>query len=148
KTFPADSGFEASYKFMIAAQVPEELSIVIERPDLYTITCNGEPVSAAKGHWWLDRAFGRINLSKAARQGENVVTLKASPFTVYHELEPAYLLGDFTLRSGEKGFVILPSEPLKLGRWDDQGRPFDAAGVSYTHKFNVPAPVGRYRVHL
>ena len=46
KTFPPGSGFTASYKFTIEGAVPKNLAIVIERPDLYTITCNGQPVKA------------------------------------------------------------------------------------------------------
>lgn len=141
KTFPPGSGFEASYKFTIEGSVPKNLAIVIERPDLYTITCNGrslpvpaftpaklwhpqganssEPAIALKPSpefkdWWLDRAFGKIPLASAARTGENVVTIKASPFTIYHELEPAYVLGDFTLKAVNRGFVITPDQPLRL----------------------------------
>lgn len=134
KTFPASSGFEASYKFTIEGAVPANLAIVIERPDLYTITCNGQPISAAVkssktrapsryagvqidefADWWLDRAFGRLELASVARTGENVVTIKAAPFTMFHELEPAYVLGNFTLKAAAAGFVIAPEEPLKLG---------------------------------
>ena len=114
RTFPSDSGFTASYKFTIEGAVPQNLAIVIERPDLYTITCNGRTVSARKGDWWLDRAFGKIDIARAARTGENTVTVKARPFTIYHELEPAYVLGDFTLKSAEKGFVIAPDAPLDI----------------------------------
>ena len=77
KTFPAGSGFTASYKFTIESAVPKNLAIVIERPDLYTITCNGQPVKAKRNDWWLDKAFGRIDIASAARTGENVVTIKA-----------------------------------------------------------------------
>ncbi len=115
KTFPADSGFSASYKFTIESAVPKNLAIVIERPDLYTITCNGQPVKANRNDWWLDKAFGRIDIASAARTGENVVTIKASPFTMYHELEPAYVLGDFALKPADKGFVITPDQGLALG---------------------------------
>jgi hypothetical protein len=59
--------------------VPKNLAIVIERTDLYTITCNGKPVSAKPGDWWLDKAFGRIDIAKAAKIGQNVVTIKAHP---------------------------------------------------------------------
>ncbi len=148
KKFPAGSGFEASYKFAIAEKVPANLAIVIERPDLYSITCNGKPVSAKKGDWWLDKAFGRIAIAQAARVGENVVTIKCSPFTIFHELEPAYVLGDFALKAAEKGFVIAPDQPLKLGHWNEQGQPFYSAGVSYRAKFDVASPVGRYAVSL
>jgi hypothetical protein len=128
RTFPANSGFTASYKFTIEGAVPKNLAIVIERPDLYTIACNGRPVSAAVTkrirdsadsspefkEWWLDKAFGKIAIASAARAGENTVTLTAKPFTIYHELEPAYVLGDFTLNSSNKGFVIAPDQPLRL----------------------------------
>jgi hypothetical protein len=33
---------------------------------------------------------------------------------MYHELEPAYVLGDFTLKPAAKGFVIAPAAPLRL----------------------------------
>jgi hypothetical protein len=114
KTFPADSGFTASYKFMIEKAVPQNLAIVIERTDLYTITCNGKPVSAKPGDWWLDKSFGKIDIAKVAKVGENVVTIKAQPFTIYHELEPAYVLGDFTLKPADRGFVIVPDKPLEI----------------------------------
>lgn len=138
KKFAPNSGFSASYKFTIASAVPKNLAIVIERPDLYTITCNGKPVAAevtrrtlssaenssppphVGGYsvefkdWWLDKAFGKISIASAARVGENIVTIKASPFTIYHELEPAYVLGDFTLKPVDRGFVIAPEQPLAL----------------------------------
>lgn len=114
RTFPADSGFAASYRFTIEEAVPANLAIVVERTDLYTITCNGRPVSAKPGDWWLDKAFGRIDIARVAKVGENVVTIEARPFTIYHELEPAYVLGDFTLESTDRGFVIAPDKPLSI----------------------------------
>ncbi len=148
KKLTGNPGFEASYKFTIAESVPANLAIVIERPDLYAITCNGKPVSAKRGDWWLDKVFGRIALAKVARVGENVVTIKAAPFTIFHELEPAYVLGDFALRPSERGFVIAPDQPLKLGRWNEQGQPFYSAGVSYRSQFDVASRDGRFVVAL
>ncbi|MGB9626955.1 MAG: hypothetical protein ACPMAQ_19040, partial [Phycisphaerae bacterium] len=142
KKFPADSGVEATYRFRIEGTVPADLAIVIERPDLYTITCNGKSISARKDDWWLDRQFGRIDIASAARVGENLVTIKASPFTVYHELESAYVLGDFALRATDRGFVIVPDPGLKLGKWNEQGHPFYAQGVTYTETFDLaPASI-------
>jgi len=148
KTFAKDSGFTATYRFSIEGGVPRNLAVVIERPDLYTITCNGKPVAAKAGRWWLDRAFGRIDIVSAARVGENTVTLKASPFTIYHELESAYVLGDFSLRAADKGFVIVPDQPLVLGPWNQQGQTFYATGVAYRQTFKVARPRGRYVVAL
>jgi hypothetical protein len=148
RTFPANSGFEASYRFTIAGPVPADLAIVIESAELYAITCNGQPVAAKPGDWWLDQAFARIALAGAARSGENVVTIKAAPLTMRHELEPAYLLGSFALQPAEKGFVVTPDQPLRAGRWNEQGCPFYAQGVAYRMSFNVASPMGRYAVGL
>jgi hypothetical protein len=160
KTFPPGSGFTASYKFSIESAVPKDLAIVIERPDLYTITCNGHTVKAKRNDWWLDKAFGRIGIASSARAGENIVTIKASPFTMYHELEPAYVLGDFALKPAEKGFVIAPARPLGLVGgsqatnssgcmgWNLQGHPFYAAGVSYRERFDVTKADRRFLVTL
>lgn len=113
--FPADSGFTAYYKFTIEKQVPPDLTFVLERPDLYSITCNDKPVLATPGEWWLDKAFGRIPIASTAQTGENVLRIKASPFTMFHELEPGYLLGAFAANPAAKGFVVAPEEPLELG---------------------------------
>jgi hypothetical protein len=148
KKFPANSGFEATYRFSIKKKVPKPLYIVIERPDLYEISCNQKPVGASEGLWWLDKAFGKIDISSAAKAGENAVTIKAEPMTVWHELESAYVLGKFALKAADSGFVIVPDKGLKLGRWDEQGHPFYAGGVSYTQSFNIGEAAGRYYVHI
>ncbi|NMC19347.1 MAG: hypothetical protein GYA33_02905, partial [Thermogutta sp.] len=111
RRFPADSGFTLGYRFTIREQVPNSLWIVVERGDLYRIACNGQPLTVSKD-WWLDRAFHRIDISQAAKLGENVVTLTASPMTMWHEPASAYLLGDFSLVPVAKGFEVVPSQPL------------------------------------
>ena len=149
KTFPPDSGFEATYRFKIKDKVPSSLLVVIERPDLYKITCNGKPVTAVEGQWWLDKAFGKIDISSAAQVGENAITINASPFTIYHELESAYILGDFSLRADESGFVIQPDQVMNAKQaWNQQGMPFYSAGVSYAQTFVVDKPIGSYYVCL
>jgi hypothetical protein len=148
KKFPPESGFEATYHFTIRDRLPAPLYLVVERPDLYSITCNGKPVLALKDSWWLDKAFGKLDITAAAQAGENLVTLKASPFTVYHELEPVYILGNFRLEPLEKGFAIAPEQPLKPGAWNEQGLPFYSAGVSYVQAFQQARPSGQYRISL
>lgn len=148
KTFAADSGFEVSYRFAIEGDVPKDLSIVIERSDLYDITCNGKPVSAQPGQWWLDRAFGKIDIAGVAVTGENVVTLKAAAFSMFHEIASAYVLGDFRLKPAEKGFTIVPSNPLALGPWKDQGMPLYGHLITYVMRFPVDDANGKFRVTL
>ena len=148
KKFPADSGFRARYRFKIDQRVPDRLEVVIERPDLYEIACNGQPVRARPGQWWLDRAFGRIDLANTAKVGWNEVELKASPMTVFHEVEPVYVLGDFALEAIDSGYAIVPARPVGLGPWNEQGLPFYAEGVAYSQRFEISQPAGRYVVRL
>jgi len=146
--FPPDSGFEAAYQFKIEDTVPKPLYIVIERPDLYTITCNGKSLQPDVSSWWLDKAFGKLDITSTAKIGDNVVTITAAPMTIYHELESAYLLGSFNLKNAESGFVVTPQAPLNLGPWNKQGSPFYAAGASYTQDFDLKQLSGRYYVKL
>ena len=153
KTFPAESGFEASYRFTIEDKIPDQLWMVIERADLYSLTCNDQTVSPIPGEWWLDKAFGKIDISKTARKGENIFTIKASPMTIYHELESAYVLGHFSLKAVDKGFTIVETKPITLTQaedqgWDKQGYPFYAAGVTYTETFDVAKTEGQFKVRL
>ncbi len=150
KRFPEESGFTASYRFTIEGVVPANLAIVIERPDLYTITCNGKAVVAPAGQWWLDKAFGKIPISQVTQAGENVVTLSAAPFTMFHEIEPAYVLGDFAVKPAEHGFIIGPDQPVTIapGGWKAQGHPFYSAGMCYRQNFEISRRAGTYTVAL
>lgn len=156
KQFPADSGFTASYRFTVEGSVPPNLAIVIERPDLYSITCNGHPVAAdvnpqpkspRPAHappfhngsyapefkdWWLDKAFGRIAIAATAKTGANIVTLTAKPFTIYHELEAAFVLGDFALKPVDRGFVIAAdAAPGILKRRDNPVHSINPDGTAW-----------------
>ena len=98
------------------------------------------------------------------RPGLNQLTLQAAPFRIEHELEPVYLLGSFTLRPADRGFIIAPDRPLSLpsvganrgqtnsnqdGRgWQAQGHPFYANGVAYRQTFEVGKKQDAYRVAL
>jgi hypothetical protein len=147
-TFPPSSGVEVTYRFQVKDAIPPRLTAVVERPDLYAITCNKTPVQATKGAWWLDRTFGTIDITNAARVGGNELVLAAAPFTIAHEIESVYLLGDFTLEPTDSGFVIAASRPVSLVPWNEQGHPFYSQGVSYAETFTVPRPGGEYRVQL
>ena len=76
------------------------------------------------------------------------MVLKAKPFSILHEIESVYILGDFTLKPVAHGFSIAKDEPIRLGTWKDQGRPFFSAGVAYRQRFRLDGSKGRYRVQL
>lgn len=148
RKFDPDSGFEATYSFTIKDRIPKPIYVVIERPESYTITCNGKAVEAKSGEWWLDKSFAKIDISSAAKKGENKITIKARPFSVYDEIAAVFILGDFRLEPAESGFVIVPDKPMEPGPWNKQGYPFYADKVSYTQRFNVKDLKGGYIVEL
>jgi hypothetical protein len=43
---------------------------------------------------------------------------------------------------------LVDESGLSINGWNQQGHPFYAAGVSYTQKFEVPQPKGKYLVQL
>jgi hypothetical protein len=67
---------------------------------------------------------------------------------MYHELEPAYVLGGFSLKPAPRGFVIAPDQTLQPGRWNEQGHPFYSHGVAYGRTFNLPKSEARRIVRL
>jgi hypothetical protein len=151
RQFPPDSGFEATYHFDIQGTPPKCLRAVIERADLYAIECNGKPLKPIPGESWLEPAFHMIDISAAAATGANALTIRATPLTIYHELEPAYLLGDFTLRPGDTGFSIVAAtsdlaDPVI--KWNAAGLPLYGHDVLYAQTFRLDKIAGQYRVEL
>ena len=147
RTFPPDSGFTLVYRFVIEGDPPSALEAVVERPDLYSIQCNGREVRAREGEWWLDRSFGRVPLGGAVRSGTNELTLTARPMTVWHEPDHVTLLGAFSARPSERGYILAAETPLGIGPWPAQGHPHYAGRMSYAAEFDAPR-AGRHRVRL
>ncbi len=135
--FAPDSGFEATFHFEVAEGVDTaSLQAVVERPELFHVLINGQKVEPLKDSWWLDRAFGVFDIGPFIKPGDNALLVKASPFTIHSELEPVYVRGDFGLEAQARGFRIVPSSPMKLGRaWNGQGLPFYSGAVSYNKTY-------------
>ncbi|MDH4271959.1 MAG: glycosyl hydrolase, partial [Candidatus Aminicenantes bacterium] len=139
--FAPDSGFEATYWYEIGSGVNlSSLRLVVERPELYRVFVGGKKVEPLAGQWWLDRSFGVFEIGNLSQPGRNGVTLQASPFTVHTELEPVYILGEFSLEGGENGFLLVPEGPLTLGPWSEQGRPLYPGGMSYSKTYTLSQP--------
>jgi hypothetical protein len=130
--FAPDSGFEAAYHFNVGAGVKTAgMQLVVERPQLWKVGVNGRPVSATPGAWWVDRQFGVYDIAGAVKEGQNTVTLQARPFSVHHELEPVYVVGDFGVQASDSGWTLVPAAQLKNGPWKGQGLPFYFGDVAY-----------------
>ncbi|MCS7316055.1 MAG: glycosyl hydrolase, partial [Bryobacterales bacterium] len=147
--FPPDSGFEAAFHFELAPGVPRQgLALVVERPQLWQVSVNGQRVSPRPGEWFLDRSFGVFDIAALATEGRNTVRLLARPFSVHHELEPVCVLGEFGVEPQARGFRLVPPRPLALGSWKSQHLPFYSGWVSYAKSYRIPRVAGRYKVRL
>jgi hypothetical protein len=146
--FAPDSGFEAVYRFEVAAGVSTRtMQAVVERPALWKVAVNGQAVAAKPGAWWLDAAFGVYDIGAYVKPGANEVSVAARPMSVHSEIEPIYILGDFGVVAAEKGFRIVPATALASGDWTAQALPFYSHAVSYTRSFKLRRGAG-YKVRL
>ncbi len=147
--FTEETGFEAAYHFFVEPGVETStLRAVVEQPELWDVSVNGTIVDPIPNESWLDRSFGVYNISDFVVKGTNTITVIASKMTVFSELEAIYILGDFNLNSQEKGWSLIPHQPLHLGIWKKQGMPFYSDGVAYTKTFDIQPGDKRYIVSV
>ncbi len=148
--FPDDSGFKATYAFYVKDSfIPSGVKAVIEQPGLYTITFNGNEMQPHKDEWWLDRDFGVVHLDGFVRSGRNELIIEARPMSIYAELEPVYILGNFGVKPAKRGWTLVPEEQeLALGSWKDQLMPFYSYQVAYERSFSTEGEKARYKVQL
>jgi hypothetical protein len=66
---------------------------------------------------------------------------------IHAEIEPVYLIGDFSLEPQQKGFLLTGKEPLKLGSWQQQGMPFYSESVRYSKEMKAEAGK-EYKIEL
>jgi hypothetical protein len=149
-TFGVNTGFTASYHFTIRDKFDvSELKAVIERPWVWNISVNGTEVSPEPGSWWLDRSLRIFKIGDHIKQGVNTITLKADPMNIHAEVEPVYIIGDFSLIPADKGWTIKkPTGVYTLGSWKDQEMPFYSWTVAYSREFSIEEAEGDWSVSL
>ncbi|HRD02315.1 MAG TPA: glycosyl hydrolase [Candidatus Saccharicenans sp.] len=136
--FPPDSGFRAEFHFSVLPGVDlSSLKLVVERPLIFKVQVNGQLLKSEEGSWWLDKSMAVFPLSQLARIGLNTVTLIVKPFDLLAELEPIYILGDFSLEEATRGFILSPAKKLEPGSWKKQGLPLYGHRVEYQTNFKL-----------
>lgn len=149
-TFGLETGFTATFHFPVKGKFDfSKVKAVVERPALWKVSVNGIDVKAQDGQWWLDRSFGVFNIGDMIKAGDNTISLKASPMNIHAEIEPVYILGDFSVKPVEKGWEInAPQQAYTRGSWTSQGLPFYSWGVSYNEDFNIEKADGMWELDL
>ena len=137
--FPPESGFSATFPFEVDAgfQNLSTLQAVIEWAHLFEVRINDRILEPLANRWWLDRSFNIFDMGPYIVAGTNHLTLTARPMSIFAELEPVYILGDFDLESVDHGWRIVQPKSLVLGPWNWQGLPHYPDAVSYGKTIQV-----------
>jgi len=144
-TFAADTGFEARYPFTVDQGVNlSSLRVVVENPTLWDVYINDNKVSPLPGEWAIDQTWGVFNIGQHMNIGENEIAVIMHPMSIYAEIEPVYIMGEFDLESQSQGWKLVPETALELGSWKKQGLPFYPYDVTYSKSVTLP----RSRVHV
>ncbi len=143
-------GFKTVYHFTVNDKFNySDMKLVSERPGLFTVKVNGNIVKPQPGEWWLDRSFGVYTIGNYVRQGNNQVELSVQPMSIYAEIEPIYILGDFSVVPEKIGWSISsPIPSLTLGSWKQQKQPFYSWGVSYKKEYEINDTSKPYAIQL
>jgi len=138
---------ELKFRFRVAVKPQTPIYLVVESPDNFEITVNGTKVSNASRGWWLEKNFRKVEITSAARRGENEIVL-LTRYRDEHEVEECYIVGDFavdrkTMQITRETHVIRP------GDWCDQGYPFYAGSLIYRQRVRLdPKPGEQHRLRI
>ncbi len=137
----------ARYHFTMDKVVATKgLQAVVERPQIWKVKLNGQSLKPITGKWWLDKSFAVYDISQAAKPGENILEITAAPMNILAEVEPVYILGNFSLQAQAQGFSLQPASAPRLGSWKGQGMQLYGQEMAYRKTFQ--ADKGQYQVQL
>ncbi len=126
-------------KFNFAVtETSDWLALVIENSQNWRLKVNEIEISTETSEYHWDKKFGKIDISKVVKLGENSIEL-TTDYCYGIDIEDIYLIGNFAL--SQKGYKTysLVSEPLELqsGSWVYQGYPFYAGNMVYKAEFSL-----------
>lgn len=69
--------------------------------------------------------------------------------SIYAEIAPVYLFGDFALESAGAGWIVRePAGKPALGSWKRQGLPFYSWDMAYGRDYDIDDPAAGYTLRL
>lgn len=160
---PEGTPYKIRYKFYVESLPKKPIQLVIENAEnADSITLNGINVECMRFRGepqrtdekaYKDLSFTRCNV-RSYNVGENEIIIKAKKFNnvtdvcnhrpvrekEYYptEAEIVYVVGDFTVKNSEKGYVISANEEKIGTNVAKSGYPFYSGAIEYsiTHDFN------------
>ena len=149
KPYEEQPGFKAEYKFVINGDFDYSgIKGVFEQSYPATVSINGNEVTPIPGEYYIDREFKVFAIGQYLKKGENTFAIDAPRMHMLAELEPAFIIGNFTVQPAPKGFSLTAPTEMKPGSWKKQGYPFYSDAVSYSTIYNVTDTNAGYTVQL
>ncbi|HIE13988.1 TPA: hypothetical protein EYP70_01810 [Candidatus Bathyarchaeota archaeon] len=129
--------------------VGKRVYFVIEKPEIWNLSVNGEKVPTLTEEWQWDRQFGKIDISEFIKIGRNEILLSCI-YDLDTPIEDMYLVGDFGVKKLSDTEYILTEEPkfLKNGDWTSQGYYFYSGTIVYEGNFVLKELFKRVLIHL
>lgn len=150
--FAESSGFDVDYHFHIAKGTElsslNDIKIVVERPELWSVSINGNEVEKEEGKYWIDKDFPIFKIGEFLKSGMNTISLKASRMSIFAEIMPVYVIGDFKVQPKDLGFEISKGSLKSMGSWKDAGYIFYSNKVSYSQKFTISKGSSNFKIKL
>lgn len=142
--------FTVKYYFEAKGNIANnDMKICVERPEIFKVKINGTKISPLPEEWFLDKSFPIYDISKWVKNGKNIVELEVHPMSVFAEIEPIYVLGNFTVFPANIGWIIDMKKPLlELGSWKKQGLPFYSWEVGYKKNYHIEDIQKSHKVSL
>ena len=150
--FSDSTGFEVKYHFQVARGTDisalYNAKAVVERPELWTVSINDSLIEKEDGEYWIDVDFPVYKIGQLLKPGRNTITLRAKRMSIFAEIMPVYILGDFIVRPKKTGFEITNGSLSALGSWKDAGYPFYSDKVSYSQEYTIEKGKANFKVKL
>jgi hypothetical protein len=131
-TFAIGTVVELTFPFRVGAGTNTKgMRAVVERPEIFRVSINGNEVFALENEWYLEKDFGVYDIGQWAKPGNNEIKVSIYPMSMFAEVAPVFITGNFSLESENRGWSIVPSRDLQIGSWKQQGYPFYSGSVAY-----------------
>lgn len=129
---------QVNYRFHLSDNVDfKTLKLIAEQPGIWKVRINGQEVTSAEPSF-LDSRWGTYAIGDWVKTGENTVELSVQPMSIYAEIAPAYLMGDFSLESqANGGWHVATPTPLALGSWKEQHMPCYSWDAAYSKDYDI-----------
>ncbi len=143
-------GFTVKYYFEIKGDISNNnMKVCVKRPEIFEVKINGTKVSPIPDKWFLDKSFPLYDISQWVKAGKNIVEATVKPMSVFAEIEPVYVVGNFTVLPANTGWMIDMKKPLlELGSWKEQGFPFYSWAVGYKKNYQIEDIQKSYKIAL